>query len=260
MPDSPPKTVLFIGAHPDDETVLAGATLALLAERGHIVQVICATRGEGGEIGEPPVVADRTALGSAREQELRCACQALGVSQLTLLDYVDPAVGPEDDLYPFTDDFDGFVAQLRDLLLASAPAIVLTHGTDGEYGHPAHQFVHQAVLEAAIQALPTTSVVYSVAASVPGEEDYLWNSSDPADLQLQLGPWAEKKFQATLCHRSQHALFKRALEADELRQTMRHETLRRQWPEAARPVDDVFSRILLAAGARRLPAQQPDTP
>jgi LmbE family N-acetylglucosaminyl deacetylase len=144
--------LLCIVAHPDDETMLCGGTLAVLAGRGVEIHVLCATRGEGGEMGEPPR-ATREELGRVREAEMRCACQALGVHQVNFLDYVDPTVGPENSLYPFAEDED----ELRDRLLANMrrlrPHILLTHGRDGEYGHPAHKLLHRATWAAFQQLL-----------------------------------------------------------------------------------------------------------
>ena len=68
-------------AHPDDETILTGGVLALLAANGVNVHYVCATRGEGGELGAPPV--DREQLGDARERELVCAVGKLGGKSLT---------------------------------------------------------------------------------------------------------------------------------------------------------------------------------
>src|SRR5512133_1188251 len=107
--------VLAFFAHPDDETMLCGGTLALLASQGASVHVLIATRGEGGELGQPPVC-EREQLGQVREQELRCAVQALGAASLTLMDYIDPTVGPDDTLYPFTTDIDTLAMQLSEAL------------------------------------------------------------------------------------------------------------------------------------------------
>ena len=60
--------ILAFFAHPDDETMLTGGTLALLAKRGANIHYVCATRGEGGEIGEPPVTTIQE-LGETREKE-----------------------------------------------------------------------------------------------------------------------------------------------------------------------------------------------
>src|SRR5512133_890895 len=95
--------VLAFFAHPDDETMLIGGTLAILAQNGVRVHYVCATRGEGGEVGVPPVC-EPEALGDIREAELVCAVQALGGLSLTFLGYVDPRVGPDNALYPFTEN------------------------------------------------------------------------------------------------------------------------------------------------------------
>ncbi|HLV35170.1 MAG TPA: PIG-L family deacetylase, partial [Spirillospora sp.] len=72
------RSVVCYFAHPDDETVLAGGMIALMTQQNIRVHVVGATRGEGGELGEPPVVADRADLGAVREAELRCAVKQLG--------------------------------------------------------------------------------------------------------------------------------------------------------------------------------------
>ncbi|MEK9164957.1 MAG: PIG-L family deacetylase, partial [Chloroflexota bacterium] len=91
-------SLLCFVAHPDDETVLCGGTLALLASKGAAVRVVCLTRGEGGELGEPPIT-DREHLGGVREQEMVCAVGKLGGKSLTFLGYTDPTVGPDDTLF-----------------------------------------------------------------------------------------------------------------------------------------------------------------
>ena len=84
--------ILAFFAHPDDETLLVGGTLALLARQGLQVHYLCATRGEGGELGEPPQCT-RQELGDVCEQEIVRAVQALGGRSLTFLGHVDPTIG-----------------------------------------------------------------------------------------------------------------------------------------------------------------------
>src|SRR6476469_5853502 len=81
--------VLAVSAHPDDDTLFAGGTLAKYASAGHEVYTLCTTRGEGGEVGEPPV-GPKEQLGVLREAEARCAAAALGERDIFFLDYVDP--------------------------------------------------------------------------------------------------------------------------------------------------------------------------
>lgn len=227
-------TLLCTIAHPDDETMFCGGTLAALAARGVEIHVLCATRGEGGELGEPPLCT-REELGRVREAEMRCACQALGVRQVEFLDYVDPVIGPENVLYPFTGDEDG----LRDRLLAHVrrlrPGILLTHGRDGEYGHPAHKLLHRATWDAfqRMQDGARPAYFYTVAAAIPGLKDRIFNGSEPADLifELEGTPWLDAKEAAALCHVTQHALFKRRRKARTVREILRRvESLHRYWP------------------------------
>jgi LmbE family N-acetylglucosaminyl deacetylase len=243
------RSVVCLFAHPDDETVLAGGIIALLAQQGIPVHVVCCTRGEGGEPGEPPVVPRRDLLGTAREAELRCAVKALGAS-LTVLDFVDPLIGPDEVLFPFEADFDTLARQFVDIARKRQADLVLTHGSDGEYGHPAHQLVHRAALRGITRAAPDT-LVYSVAALVPSIEDRLWNKNEPAHLALDIRPWAEAKIAAMECHASQHALFKRRRNLQTVREALRTvESVRRQWPDThGEPPQDAFAALLRMAGA-----------
>lgn len=243
------RSVVCFFAHPDDETMLAGGLIALLTRQGIPVHVVCCTRGEGGEMGEPPVVPHQSLLGTAREAELRCAVQALGAS-LAILDYEDPLVGPDDTLSAFTADASGLARQFCDIVRQKRADLVLTHGSDGEYGHPAHVLVNQAVLHSIPHELPKT-MIYTVAAIVPSIEDRLWNKSEPAHLALDIRPWSEPLTAAIECHTSQHALFKRRRKLASVRDAMRPvESVRRQVPEThGEPPDDAFAHLLRMAGA-----------
>ena len=135
--------ILAFFAHPDDETVFAGGALALLAGKGAQVHYLCATRGEGGETGEPPLCT-QAELGEVREQELLCAVQALGGRSLTFLGYIDPRVGPEEELYPYTQDLTFLAGQVAATMRQFQADVLISHGSRGEYGHPAHLLTHRA--------------------------------------------------------------------------------------------------------------------
>lgn len=243
------RSAVCFFAHPDDETILAGGIITLLARQGVLAQVVCATRGEGGEVGDPPVVPDRELLGAAREAELRCAVHTLGAS-VTVLDYIDPTVGEGEALYPFAVAFDTLAAQFGEIAHHYQADLVLTHGADGEYGHPAHQLVHRAVLAGVPVALPET-LIYTVAARVPSIEDRLWNQSETAHLALDIQPWGAAKVGAMLCHVSQHALFKRRRGLQTVPEALRTtESVRRAWPDThGEPPQDAFTSLLREAGA-----------
>ncbi len=201
--------VLAFFAHPDDETILIGGTLALLARRGINVHYLCATRGEGGEVGEPPLCSVEQ-LGQVREAELVCAVQNLGGRSLTFLGYTDPRVGEEGQLYPYTQDLLLLAGQVAATIRQFEIQVVITHGSNGEYGHPAHILTHQSARLAVESLGEQAPLLYTVAANFPEHpRPRLANQDDPAHLILDITPALEQKIQAALCHRTQHALFVR---------------------------------------------------
>ncbi len=201
--------VLAFFAHPDDETMLAGGTLALLAENGAQVHYLSATRGEGGETGEPPIcMIDE--LGQVREEELLCAVGELGGRSLTFLGYTDPRMGKDDQLFPYTEDVAFLAGEVANSIRKLRIDVVISHGSNGEYGHPAHVVTYQAALAAVKSCDEQAPTLYTVAAAY-GEHPYprLANAADQADLVIDIQAVLDKKTRAALCHRTQHALFVR---------------------------------------------------
>jgi LmbE family N-acetylglucosaminyl deacetylase len=246
--------ILTIIAHPDDETMLSGGALVLLARAGAQVHYLCATRGEGGEVGEPPV-SSREALGVAREREMRCAVETLGGAGVEFLNYVDPLVGENDELHPYTDDFDGLVAEILDHMRILGPDVVITHGSSGEYGHPAHKLTHKATRKAVKilneEAGIPAPMLYTFSADFPGHpRPRLTNQDDPAHIVLDVTPALQQKAGAALCHKSQHALFVRRSSIRAGRQlsvpevVMQVEGLHRVYPAVNGAVDDVVVQLL----------------
>ena len=82
------KKILAVLAHPDDETFGMGGTLAYYAQQGVEVYLVCATRGEVGEV-EPEMMQGFSSKGELREHELRCAAKTLGIREVYFLDYRD---------------------------------------------------------------------------------------------------------------------------------------------------------------------------
>jgi LmbE family N-acetylglucosaminyl deacetylase len=135
----PPQRVVGVFAHPDDEIFCAGGTMALWAAEGAEVVVVCATRGEAGQIRDA-AVADRRTLGAVREAELRRACTSLGVSQVMFFDYHD---GTLHDI-----DAAELVGRVAAVLGDVDPDVVITFGEDGAYGHPDHVAIGEATATA----------------------------------------------------------------------------------------------------------------
>jgi LmbE family N-acetylglucosaminyl deacetylase len=121
--------LLAVFAHPDDESLAMGGTLARYAHAGVEVSLVCATRGEWGSISDP-TLASRENLAEVREDELRRACRVLGVSSLRFLDCPDSGVNYTD--WPEVEE--KIVRHIREL----RPDVIVTFGPDGLYGHPDH--------------------------------------------------------------------------------------------------------------------------
>ena len=143
--------LLAVFAHPDDESAATGGTLAYYAQRGFRVGLVCATRGEIGEISDPKLaVMDN--LGVVREQELRNAASALGISDLILLEYRDSGMaGTADNDHPdalCNAAADDVVSSLVGIIRDHRPGVVITFDPEGGYGHPDHMAIHHHTVAA----------------------------------------------------------------------------------------------------------------
>jgi LmbE family N-acetylglucosaminyl deacetylase len=141
--------LMAVLAHPDDESLGIGGTLAKYASEGVETFVLTATRGDGGRYREyRPGDAQHpgaSALASIRERELRAAAAALGVHDVAVLDYRDQQLDRANPQEAIT--------AIADHLRRVRPHVVITFGPDGAYGHPDHiaicQFATAAVVAAA---------------------------------------------------------------------------------------------------------------
>lgn len=122
-------SIVAVVAHPDDESLIAGGTLALAAGAGAATGVVSLTRGEHGPISEG-MSATRPNLGELREAELQAAARELGVSWATCLRH------PDGEL-PWV-DHEAAADELAALLAPHGPAVLLTFGPDGLYWHHDH--------------------------------------------------------------------------------------------------------------------------
>ena len=141
----PENGLLAIFAHPDDETFGVGATMARYAAKGLPVTMVCATRGEVGEIAAG-TDATPDNLGLHREQELRDSMAILGVHDVRFLGFRDSGMlGTEDneDQRAFAKAHPGAVTHLLVKLIREIrPAVVVTWDKSGGYGHPDHVATH----------------------------------------------------------------------------------------------------------------------
>jgi LmbE family N-acetylglucosaminyl deacetylase len=136
--------LMAILAHPDDESLGLGGTLAKYAAEGVDVHLLTATRGERGWPRAEEENPGLSRLGQIREAELRAAAAALGIGQVDFLDYVDGDVDLADP--------DEAIARISRHLRLVRPQVVVTFGADGGYGHPDHIAVAQFAAAAIVCA------------------------------------------------------------------------------------------------------------
>jgi LmbE family N-acetylglucosaminyl deacetylase len=161
-------TVVAFHAHPDDEALLTGGTLALLADQGHRVVLVVATSGEAGLTGTDATPSE---LGARRSAELRRSAEALGCARVVELGYPDSGWNPDqsgragagfatvpvDVASPAGAGFatvpvDVVAAALADILREEQADALTMYDANGGYGHPDHIQVHRVGLAAAAAA------------------------------------------------------------------------------------------------------------
>jgi len=147
---APAGCLVFILAHPDDETFGCGGAIARYAARGTAVHYICATYGEAGTIDAD--VLGNSSVADFRTAELLCAARTLGMRAVHLLGYRDSGMSGA----PEGKHQEAFIAapqeevtgKLTALLRVLRPQVVVTHGPYGGYGHPDHIRLYETVTDA----------------------------------------------------------------------------------------------------------------
>lgn len=211
------RTVLVVFAHPDDESLACGGTLARLADAGARVVLLCASRGERGSISDPALVPDGD-LGAVRTRELHEACAILGIADVIVSDH------PDGDLR--WDDVPELHAEIVDAVQRYRPEAVITFAEDGLYWHLDHIGVHertytalrslghaapplyyvtmqQGVMREIVEAAhnkggaPADSSFWGIAPDAFGDHAQLPSFS------VDVRAWIPRKLAALRCHRTQ---------------------------------------------------------
>lgn len=141
--------VAAIFAHPDDEAFTVGGVLAAFIDRGATVTLICATRGEEGEIAHPSLATPEN-LGQIREQEMRDAAAIIGSNDVRFLGFRDSGMfGSDANQNPnafIRQTTEAVAQQLAEILAEIRPELVLTFSEEGGYLHPDHVHIHDSVV------------------------------------------------------------------------------------------------------------------
>jgi LmbE family N-acetylglucosaminyl deacetylase len=145
---------MTVHAHPDDESIGTGGTMAKAVRDGHRVVLVTATRGEQGEIVVPEMDTpdNHRRLGEIRAAELETALGHLGVTEWENLGYRDSdmmgRVGNRDARSFWQADLDEAAGRLTWLIRQHRPAVITTYNDFGGYGHPDHIRVHDITIRA----------------------------------------------------------------------------------------------------------------
>jgi N-acetyl-1-D-myo-inositol-2-amino-2-deoxy-alpha-D-glucopyranoside deacetylase len=154
--------LLLVHAHPDDESINNGATMAAYVARGAQVTLVTCTRGEEGEILVPELshlASDKEdGLGAHREIELAAAMNELGVSDFRFLGapvkkwrdsgMIGTPQNERPDVF-WNSDLDEAARHLEKIILEIKPHVLITYDENGGYGHPDHIKAHQVAMRAA---------------------------------------------------------------------------------------------------------------
>ncbi len=148
----PVSTLVCFHAHPDDEAIATGGTMAAASARGHRVVLVLATRGELGE-KIPGVVPEGWELGRWREGETWASAEVLGCHRLVFLGYRDSGMaGTPTTRHPeaFCQmDVEVAARRLAAVLRSENADVLTTYDPHGVYGHPDHIAVHEVGKRAA---------------------------------------------------------------------------------------------------------------
>jgi len=240
------RRLLFIGAHPDDETFFAAGTMAKYAEAGARVSVVCATRGERGKTGE---LCRAEELPQVRERELVDAMKELSVTDVQFLPYQDQRLG------------DAPVEEIRCLLVGAIrrtkPQVVITFDTHGANQHADHLAISRFALDAAAAAAdarwyPETGSAHQIDRLLWTPPTILFKLPEEADIPALPGSdfvidttrWTERKTAAFQAHRTQFPGLKKLFFDDPNgRRTFGMEVFRLAWGKrpANVPANDLFA-------------------
>lgn len=183
-------SLLGIFAHPDDEQTMSGA-FARAHDEGIETGLICATRGELGEIAYPELATPDN-LGTVREGEMRAAAEVINLDHLWFLDYRDSGMigtpGNDDPSSFYRVNDDEAVAKIVAIIRDFKPTVIVTFDATGGYGHPDHLTAHR-LANIAYKAAADPALYPD--AGAPWQAARLYYSSFPRSRVNRMAQWLE---------------------------------------------------------------------
>ncbi|MDX1658034.1 MAG: mycothiol conjugate amidase Mca [Nitriliruptorales bacterium] len=231
------RRLLFVHAHPDDESSKGAATAARYVDEGAEVTLVTCTGGEAGEVLNPAMepVADEE-MTFVRQAELEAAVAILGFTDTYQLGYRDSGYHEDPDAVPAgtfaRTPVDEPARRLAEIFGEVRPEVVVTYPEDGGYPHPDHIMAHEVTMRAlelaegeqkaawrvpkvyACTAFPADRVVALHTAMLERELESPFEgwmerraerreATDDVDACIEVGAWLERRDEALLAHATQ---------------------------------------------------------
>ncbi|HWL41968.1 MAG TPA: PIG-L family deacetylase [Ilumatobacter sp.] len=224
-------TLVFFHAHPDDESILTGGSIARAADEGHRVVLVTATDGRHGEV--PDDLAEGESLADRRRVETERSAAVLGAQRVAWLGYGDSGMtgweqnGDQGSFHQA--DLDEAAGRLAAILTEEAADVLVTYDWHGNYGHPDHIKVHRVGHRAA--ELAGTGEVFEATVNRDAMREQFeaaraagltldfgddFDPDGPADdgnpmgepaaaiaIRVDVSAWTARKRESIRCHRSQ---------------------------------------------------------
>ena len=246
------KRILFLLAHPDDETFGPGGTIARYARAGAEVHLATGTRGEAGMVGDPPLT-DREHLGEVRAGELMAAAVILGISEVHFLGFLDGRLAdvPRERL----------VERAVEVIRRVRPHVLVGFGPEGVSRHADHKVMCEVALSAFDRSgdpswypggapawAPLKSYQFEIAEEFFAGWDAPLSGVPRARLTtfIDTSEQVETKVLAFQCHKTQAKDTRQILERPGYREFARQETYvlaRTRLPGLPLPEDDLLAGI-----------------
>jgi LmbE family N-acetylglucosaminyl deacetylase len=221
MPDmsSTPRTLVFVHAHPDDESLLTAGTMARASAEGNRVVLVVATDGAAGLTSSQ----FRDGLGATRAAELTASADALGVARTVTLGFPDSGLhGEVTNGFAHASRF-GIASTIAGICNEEGADVLVGYDPSGGYGHPDHLQVHRSVRAASVlcnrpprvfeATLPREPIVRAVRLAVaahltppdfsPEEFDRAWTPAAQISHRVNVRPYLAAKRASLSAHASQ---------------------------------------------------------
>lgn len=216
------STIVFFHAHPDDEVIGTGGSIARASADGHRVVLVVATNGDHGEV--PDDLADGETLVERRRVELQRSATVLGIDRVVHLGYIDSGMTGWEQNHAagafWSADRDEAGERLAAVLREEHADVLVAYDWHGIYGHPDHVQVHRvghrAAELAATPRLFEATFNRDAISAVTGPDGQGFDPNAPADdgnpfgepasaihLAVDVSEYVERKRQALVCHASQ---------------------------------------------------------